>query len=113
IPLKDVGGPILIGQMAGKLAQDSFGNLIPFMAIISVNLAVLNLFPIPILDGGLIIFLLFELLLGKPLSPKKRELAMKVGLFLLVFLMIIITFNDLNRIKIFQNLFQSLGKIFG
>ncbi|MBW2358944.1 MAG: site-2 protease family protein, partial [Deltaproteobacteria bacterium] len=90
-----------------------FGNLIPFMAIISVNLAVLNLFPIPILDGGLIIFLLFELLLGKPLSPKKRELAMKVGLFLLVFLMIIITFNDLNRIKIFQNLFQSLGKIFG
>jgi len=61
IPLKDVGGPILIGQMAGKLAQDSFGNLIPFMAIISVNLAVLNLFPIPILDGGLIIFLLFEL----------------------------------------------------
>ena len=113
VPLKEVGGPILIGQMAGKLAQESFVNLIPFMAIISVNLAILNLFPIPILDGGLIIFLLFELLLGKPLSPKMRELAMKAGLFLLVFLMLIITFNDLGRIEIFKNLFQSLGKIFG
>jgi regulator of sigma E protease len=113
IPLKEVGGPVLIGQMAGKLAQDSFANLIPFMAIISVNLAILNLFPIPILDGGLIIFLLLELLLGKPLSPKMRELSMKAGLFLLVFLMLIITFNDLNRIRIFKDLFQSLGKIFG
>jgi len=113
IPLKEVGGPILIGHMAGKLAQDSFINLIPFMAIISVNLAILNLFPIPILDGGLIIFLLFELLLGKPLRPKMRELAMKAGLFLLVFLMLIITFNDLSRIKVFKDLFQSLGKIFG
>jgi len=113
VPLKEVGGPILIGHMAGKLAQESFVNLIPFMAIISVNLAILNLFPIPILDGGLIIFLLFELLLGKPLSPKMRELAMKAGLFLLVFLMLIITFNDLGRIKIFKDLFQSLGKIFG
>lgn len=113
IPLKEVGGPILIGHMAGKLAQDSFANLIPFMAIISVNLAILNLFPIPILDGGLIIFLLFELLLGKPISPKMRELAMKSGLFLLVFLMLIITFNDLSRIKVFKDLFQSLGKIFG
>lgn len=113
IPLKEVGGPILIGHMAGKLAQDSFVNLIPFMAIISVNLGILNLFPIPILDGGLIIFLLFELVLGKPLSPRMRELAMKAGLFLLVFLMLVITFNDLSRIKIFKDIFQSLGKIFG
>ncbi len=113
IPLKEVGGPILIGQMAGKLAQDSFANLIPFMAIISVNLAILNLFPIPILDGGLLLFLLFELLLRKPVSPKMRELAMKAGLFLLVFLMLIITFNDLSRFKTFKDLFQSLGRFFG
>jgi regulator of sigma E protease len=113
IPLKEVGGPILIGQMAGKLAQDSFANLIPFMAIISVNLAILNLFPIPILDGGLLLFLLFELLIGKPVSPRMRELAMKAGLFLLIFLMLIITFNDLSRFKTFKDLFQSLGRIFG
>jgi len=113
IPLKEVGGPILIGHMAGKLAQDSFINLIPFMAIISVNLAILNLFPIPILDGGLIIFLLIEMVLGKPLSPKMREIAMKTGLFLLVFLMLVITFNDLSRIKIFKDLFQYLGNFFG
>ena len=98
VPFKSIGGPILIGQMTGQLAQDSFGNLIPFMAIISVNLGILNLFPIPILDGGLIIFLLLELLTGKPLSLRKREFAMKVGLALIILLMVAVTYNDLSRV---------------
>jgi regulator of sigma E protease len=110
VSLKTVGGPILIGQMTGQLAQESFSYLIPFMAIISVNLGILNLLPIPILDGGLIIFLLMELVLRKPLSIRTREYALKVGLFLLVLLMVVVTYNDLNRIKVFEKL---IGKIFG
>jgi regulator of sigma E protease len=110
VSLKTVGGPILIGQMTGQLAQESFSYLIPFMAIISVNLGILNLLPIPILDGGLIIFLLMELVLGKPLSIRTREYALKIGLFLLVLLMVVVTYNDLTRIKIFEKL---LGKLFG
>ena len=98
VPFKSLGGPILIGQMAGQLAQDNLGNLIPFMAVISINLGILNLLPIPILDGGLIIFLVLELLIGKPLSLKKREMAMKVGLALLVLLMALVTYNDISRI---------------
>ncbi len=98
IPIKTVGGPILIGQMAGKLAQESFVYLIPFMAIISINLGILNLLPVPILDGGVIIFLLIELITGKPISLKKRDLAQKVGLFLLIFLMAVVFYNDISRL---------------
>ena len=100
----------MIGQMTGEMAQQSFSLLIPFTAVISVNLAVINLFPIPILDGGLIIFFLLELLIGKPVSIRKREFAQKVGFVLLIFLMLLVTFNDLLRIPGFRNIFE---KIFG
>ncbi len=98
IPIKTVGGPILIGQMTGQLAKESFLYLIPFMAVISINLGILNLLPVPILDGGLIIFLLIELVIGKPISIKKRDLAQKVGLFLLIFLMVVVFYNDISRL---------------
>jgi regulator of sigma E protease len=98
IPIKTIGGPILIGQMTGKLAQESFAYLIPFMAVISINLGILNLLPVPILDGGVIIFLLIELIIGRPLSFKKREAAQKVGLFLLIFLMVVVFYNDITRL---------------
>jgi len=106
ISIKTVGGPILIGQMTGQLAQESLIYLIPLMAVISINLGILNLLPIPILDGGYIIFLLIELFLGKPISIKKRELAQKVGLALLVFLMVVVTCNDLSRIKLFERIIE-------
>lgn len=98
VPLKTVGGPILIGQMTGQLAQESFLYLIPFMAVISINLGILNLLPIPILDGGLLLFLLFELLVGKPVSLKKRDLAQKAGFFLLILLMVVVFYNDITRL---------------
>lgn len=98
VSIKKIGGPILIGQMTGQLAQESISYLIPFMAIISINLGILNLFPIPILDGGVIIFLLVELVLGKPISIKKRELAQKVGLSILIALMVIVFYNDILRL---------------
>jgi regulator of sigma E protease len=97
IPFKTLGGPIMIGQLTGQIAKESFFYLIPFMAVISINLGILNLLPIPILDGGLIIFLLIELILGKPVSIRKRDLAQRVGLFLLIFLMAAVFYNDISR----------------
>jgi regulator of sigma E protease len=98
VSIKTLGGPILIGQMTGELAQQSLGYLLPFMAIISINLGIINLFPIPILDGGLIVFLILELVIGKPMSIKKRELAQKAGLFLLILLMVVVFYNDISRL---------------
>ncbi len=98
ISIKTLGGPILIGQMTGQIAQENLSYLAPFMAIISINLGILNLFPIPILDGGLIVFLFIELVIGKPLSVKKRELAQKFGLFLLILLMAVVFYNDIARV---------------
>ncbi len=106
ISIKTVGGPILIGQMTGQLAQESLVYLIPLMAIISINLGILNLLPVPILDGGFIIFLLIEIFLGRPVSIKKREMAQKVGLALLVLLMVVVTLNDLSRIKFFEKILE-------
>ena len=97
ISIKTVGGPIMIGQMTGQVAQENWAYLFPLMAVISINLGILNLLPVPILDGGFIIFLLIELIIGKPLSIKKRELAQKVGLFLLITLMVVVMYNDIAR----------------
>ena len=98
VPIKTLGGPILIGQMTGQLAKENLAYLFPFMAVISVNLGILNLLPVPILDGGLIVFLLIELVLGRPISIKKRDLAQKVGLILLIMLMMVVMYNDITRI---------------
>ena len=98
VPIKTLGGPILIGQMTGQLAKENLVYLFPFMAVISVNLGILNLLPVPILDGGLILFLLIELVLGRPISIKKRDLAQKVGLILLILLMMVVMYNDITRI---------------
>jgi len=96
--IKMLGGPITIAQMTGEAAQVSLLALISFMAIISVNLGILNLFPVPILDGGLIVFLLLELVLGKPLSIKTQELAQKVGLSLLLVLFAVVIYNEILRL---------------
>jgi regulator of sigma E protease len=97
VPFKTVGGPIMIADMTGEIAKHSFMSLFPFMAIISINLGILNLLPIPILDGGLILFLLLESFMGRPFSLKTQEWAMKIGLSLLVFLMIFVFYNDILR----------------
>jgi regulator of sigma E protease len=98
VSIKTLGGPILIGQMTGQLAEQSWAYLIPFTAVISINLGILNLLPIPILDGGFIIFLLIELVMGRPLNLRKREFAQKLGMGLLVLLMVVVIYNDITRI---------------
>lgn len=98
IPIETLGGPIMIGQMTGQLAQENWVYLIPFTAIISVNLGILNLLPIPILDGGVLLLLLIERIMGRPLNLRNREVIQKVGIAILVMLMAVVVFNDLNRI---------------
>jgi regulator of sigma E protease len=98
VPLQTLGGPILIAQMAGQQAQEGLVSLIYFMALISVNLAVLNLLPIPVLDGGHILFFLVEAVLGRPVEMKKIEMAQKVGMVLLLMLMVFVFYNDIMRL---------------
>jgi len=98
VPFHTLGGPILIAQMAGQQAQEGLLNLIYFLAVISVNLAVLNLLPIPILDGGHILFFTLEAVLGKPIGIRKLEMAQKVGMVLLLVLMVFVFYHDIMRL---------------
>lgn len=98
IPAKTIGGPILIAQLAGEQAQRGLVSLVLFMAILSINLGVINLFPIPILDGGHFLFLALEAILRKPLSIKKMEIAQQIGLVFIILLMVFAFYNDLIRI---------------
>lgn len=102
IPADTIGGPILILQMAGQQASEGFVNIMLFIAILSINLGVINLFPIPILDGGHVLFFLIEAVMGKPVGIKKREIAQQIGLFLLVSLMLFAFYNDIMRFFIKQ-----------
>jgi regulator of sigma E protease len=93
-----LGGPIMIAQMAGDSAKAGVGSLIFFIALISINLAIINLLPIPVLDGGHLLFFLIEAIKGSPVSIKVREIAQQVGLFILILLMILVFYNDIHRI---------------
>jgi len=102
IDRSNIGGPIQIASMAGQQAREGFGPLAMFTAIISVNLAVLNLLPVPMLDGGHLLFFVIEGVLRRPLSIKKREAAQQVGFVLLMLLMVYALYNDLVRINAFN-----------
>ncbi|MDE2059312.1 MAG: RIP metalloprotease RseP [candidate division NC10 bacterium] len=98
VPAKTIGGPLLVAQMAGQQARQGILNLMFFTALLSINLGILNLLPIPILDGGHLFFSLIEAVRGKPVSLQKREMAQQVGLALLVALMIFAFYNDIFRL---------------
>jgi len=98
ISTKTLGGPIMIAQMAGEQAKAGAGNLIFFIALISINLAILNFLPIPVLDGGHLLFFFIEAAIGRPVSIKMREIAQQIGIFILILLMIYVFYNDIARI---------------
>ena len=98
VPLDQVGGPIMIMQMVGKQAHEGLAGLLALAALISINLGILNLLPIPVLDGGQIVFNLWEIIFRRPPNPRFQEYAMRVGIALLVCLMLLATYNDLWRI---------------
>ena len=98
-PVKDaLGGPIMIAQLAGQEAHRGIANLAMFTVMLSLELGIINLLPVPLLDGGHLLFFVFEGIKGKPLELRYREAALQVGLFLLVALMAFVIFNDISRI---------------
>ena len=98
VPLDQVGGPIMIMQMVGKQAHEGLAGLLALAALISINLGILNLLPIPVLDGGQIVFCLWEIIFRRPLNARLQDYAMRAGIALLVALMLLATYNDLWRI---------------
>jgi regulator of sigma E protease len=93
----EIGGPILIGKIAGATARAGFDILMEFLALLSVNLAVLNILPIPLLDGGHLVFLLVEKFKGSPVSVKTRLVFQQIGIAFLLILVIFVTINDIYR----------------
>ena len=94
----DLGGPIMIAQLAGQTANEGWIPLLSFMALISVNLAFLNIFPIPGLDGGHIFILLIESIIRRPLTLKARIVIQQIGMTFLLILMVTVVYNDITRL---------------
>ncbi len=97
VAAENVGGPIMIAEMLGKSVEHGIMPLIMLAAFISVNLGLLNLLPIPVLDGGLILFCLIEMIIRRPVPEKLQEYAMRAGVAFLICLMLFATFNDVKR----------------
>jgi regulator of sigma E protease len=93
-----LGGPIMIAQLAGREARQGLASVLMFTVMLSVELGIINLLPIPMLDGGHLFFFVVEGVRGRPLKVRHREIAQQVGLFLLVMLMAFVIFNDISRI---------------
>jgi regulator of sigma E protease len=103
----ELGGPLRIAQMSGEVAQGGVVAVLWFMAVLSVNLGLINLFPVPILDGGHLLFYAAEALRGKPLGQRAQEYGFRIGLALVLTLMVFATWNDLVHLGI-GNLFKAL-----
>ena len=97
-----LGGPIRIAKISGQVAEFGLLAFVSMMAYISISLGLINLFPIPMLDGGHLMFYAFEKVLGRPLSQKTQEGFFRIGMFLLLTLMIFTTFNDLKDLGLFS-----------
>ena len=94
----ELAGPIGVAQMAGEVAQMGFVPLLNFAAFLSLNLGIVNLFPIPALDGGHFAGLCVEAVRGKPMGQKAMEYTQKIGIALLILLMVLATKNDIVRV---------------
>jgi regulator of sigma E protease len=95
---KTLSGPIMIAQMAGEQAREGATHLLFFIALISINLAILNFLPIPVLDGGHLLFFFIEAVSGRPVSIRIREIAQQAGIFVLLLLMIYVFYNDIAKV---------------
>lgn len=94
---ENLGGPVMIAKVAGEQVQRGVRDYLLFLAVLSINLGVLNLLPIPVLDGGHLLFFFAELLRGRPLAIRQREVAQQVGFVLLVLVMVYALFNDVSK----------------
>jgi regulator of sigma E protease len=107
--IKEMGGPLKIAQFSGQQATLGFTAFVVFMALVSINLGFINLLPIPLLDGGHLLFYAIEGVRRKPLKPETQEWAFKTGLAALLALMIFVTFNDLASFGVWQRLGGLIG----
>lgn len=113
LPLKSLGGPLTIAAVSGEAAKSGFSRLVELMLFISVQLGIINLIPfIPVLDGGLIAMLFYELISGKEMNIKVKEVFQQIGIALIVLLMLIVTFNDINRLW-GEEIIKFIRSIFG
>lgn len=97
---EELGGPLRIAQLSGQMAQGGIVSLIFFMAALSVNLGLINLFPIPMLDGGHLAFYAAEAVRGKPLDRRVQEFGFRIGMLFVLLLMIFATWNDLVQLEV-------------
>lgn len=97
---EELGGPLRIAQMSGQVAENGIVSLILFMAILSINLGLINLFPIPVLDGGHLLFYAAEAIRGRPLGQRAQEYGFRLGLALVLTLMVFATWNDLVHLRV-------------
>ena len=98
VSIKNISGPINIAQFAGDSAQRGFSEFLAFLALVSISLGVLNLLPVPILDGGQIVYQTIEFVKGSPLSDRAQIIGQQFGIFALVLLMSFAFYNDIARI---------------
>ncbi|HXQ54071.1 MAG TPA: RIP metalloprotease RseP [Stellaceae bacterium] len=98
----ELGGPLRIAQMSGEVAQGGIVAMLWFMAVLSVNLGLINLFPVPVLDGGHLLFYAAEAIRGRPLGQRAQEYGFRVGLALVFTLMVFATWNDLVHLRIVE-----------
>jgi len=98
ISSKNIGGPIMIASASGAAAERGFPDLMFLAAILSINLGILNLLPIPVLDGGHLFFFACEAVLRRPLAERQREFTQQVGIVLLMSIMLFAFFNDIQRV---------------
>jgi regulator of sigma E protease len=105
----ELGGPIRIADMSGQAAEMGIGTLIYFAAVLSINLGLINLFPVPMLDGGHLMFYAIEAVRGRPLGERAQEYGFRIGLALVLTLMVFVTWNDLLRIDGLVNFVKGLG----
>jgi len=97
VSFKMIAGPVFIAKLAGEAAQQGFSSLLRLVLFLSVNLAIVNVLPIPVLDGGHLLFLATEQLRGRPLSLKQRSIAQQIGLFFILIFISFVTYNDFFR----------------
>ncbi|HCU25587.1 MAG TPA: RIP metalloprotease RseP [Deltaproteobacteria bacterium] len=105
---KELGGPVRIAQISAKAAKQGLGNFLYLLAFLSIQLGVLNLLPIPVLDGGHLLFMAYEAVAGHALSMRKRLLAQQIGMFLLLTLMVMVTVNDIDAVWGFREIFDKV-----
>ena len=106
---ESLGGPIRIAQLSGQTATLGFVALINLTAVLSVSIGLINLFPIPMLDGGHLAFYAYEAVFGKPMSERAQEIGMRIGLSMVMMLFIFVTWNDLARLDVFGRVVSFFG----